>query len=75
MRTTAQRATGVSGLPSRGWGDRRAPSHGSAKAGIGIHSRILSGVRRNTVVALIFLLVAITIAGVLGVIRLYQLAG
>jgi hypothetical protein len=32
-------------------------------------------VRRNTVLALIFLLVAITIAGVLGVIRLYQLAG
>jgi len=32
-------------------------------------------VRRNTVLALIFLLIAITIAGVLGVIRLYQLTG
>jgi hypothetical protein len=31
--------------------------------------------RRNTLFALIFLLTAITIAGVLGVIRLYQLAG
>jgi hypothetical protein len=32
-------------------------------------------VRRNTVLALIFLLIAIAIAGVLGVIRLYQLTG
>jgi hypothetical protein len=32
-------------------------------------------VRRNTVLALILLLIAIAIAGVLGVIRLYQLTG
>jgi hypothetical protein len=33
------------------------------------------GVRRNTVVALIFLLIAIAIAGTLGVIRIYQMTG
>jgi hypothetical protein len=33
------------------------------------------GVRRNTIVALIFLLTAIAIAGTLGVIRLYQMSG
>ena len=33
------------------------------------------GVRRNTVVALVFLLAAIAIAGVLGVIRIYQMTG
>jgi hypothetical protein len=31
--------------------------------------------RRNTVVALVFLLAAIAIAGVLGVIRIYQMTG
>ena len=31
------------------------------------------GVRRNTIVALIFLLTAIAIAGTLGVIRIYQM--
>ena len=31
------------------------------------------GVRRNTIMALIFLLTAIAIAGTLGVIRIYQL--
>lgn len=31
--------------------------------------------RRNTVIALVFLLVAIAIAGVLGVIRIYQMTG
>lgn len=31
--------------------------------------------RRNTVVALVFLLIAIAIAGVLGVIRIYQMTG
>lgn len=34
-----------------------------------------TGVRRNTVIALAFLLAAIAIAGVLGVIRIYQMAG
>ena len=33
------------------------------------------GVRRNTIVALIFLLTAIAIAGTLGVIRIYQMSG
>lgn len=33
------------------------------------------GVRRNTVVALAFLLIAIAIAGVLGVVRIYQMTG
>jgi hypothetical protein len=33
------------------------------------------GVRRNTIVALVFLLTAIAIAGVLGVIRIYQMTG
>ena len=32
------------------------------------------GVRRNTIVALIFLLTAIAIAGTLGVIRIYQMS-
>ena len=31
--------------------------------------------RRNTVVALVFLLIAIAIAGILGVIRIYQITG
>ena len=31
--------------------------------------------RRNTVVALVFLLIAIAIAGVLGVMRIYQISG
>ena len=31
------------------------------------------GVRRNTIVALVFLLAAIAIAGTLGVIRVYQM--
>ena len=31
--------------------------------------------RRNTVVALIFLLIAIAIAGILGVMRIYQITG
>lgn len=34
-----------------------------------------AGVRRNTVIALAFLLTAIAIAGVLGVIRIYEMAG
>lgn len=33
------------------------------------------GVRRNTILALIFLLVAIAVAGTLGVIRIYQMGG
>lgn len=33
------------------------------------------GVRRNTIIALIFLLTAIAIAGTLGVIRIYQMGG
>jgi len=33
------------------------------------------GVRRNTVIALVFLLTAIAIAGTLGVIRIYQMTG
>ena len=33
------------------------------------------GVRRNTIIALIFLLTAIAIAGTLGVIRIYQMSG
>ena len=33
------------------------------------------GVRRNTIVALVFLLAAIAIAGTLGVMRIYQMAG
>ena len=33
------------------------------------------GVRRNTVVALVFLLIAIAVAGILGVIRIYQITG
>lgn len=33
------------------------------------------GVRRNTIVALVFLLIAIAIAGTLGVIRIYQMTG
>ena len=33
------------------------------------------GIRRNTIVALIFLLTAIAIAGTLGVLRLYQMSG
>ena len=33
------------------------------------------GVRRNTIIALVFLLVAIAIAGTLGVIRIYQMSG
>lgn len=33
------------------------------------------GVRRNTIIALIFLLAAIAIAGTLGVIRIYQMGG
>ena len=32
------------------------------------------GIRRNTVVALVFLLLAIAIAGTLGVIRIYQMS-
>jgi hypothetical protein len=32
------------------------------------------GVRRNTIIALIFLLTAIAIAGTLGVIRIYQMS-
>lgn len=31
------------------------------------------GIRRNTIVALVFLLAAIAIAGTLGVIRIYQM--
>ena len=31
------------------------------------------GVRRNTIIALVFLLAAIAIAGTLGVIRIYQM--
>jgi hypothetical protein len=31
------------------------------------------GVRRNTIIALVFLLMAIAIAGTLGVIRIYQM--
>ena len=33
------------------------------------------GVRRNTIIALVFLLIAIAIAGTLGVIRIYQMSG
>ena len=33
------------------------------------------GVRKNTIIALIFLLTAIAIAGTLGVIRIYQMSG
>lgn len=33
------------------------------------------GVRRNTIIALVFLLMAIAIAGTLGVIRIYQMGG
>ncbi len=33
------------------------------------------GVRRNTIVALVFLLIAIAIAGTLGVLRIYQMTG
>ena len=33
------------------------------------------GVRRNTIVALLFLLIAIAIAGTLGVMRIYQITG
>ena len=32
------------------------------------------GVRRNTIIALAFLLIAIAIAGTLGVIRIYQMS-
>jgi hypothetical protein len=32
------------------------------------------GVRKNTIIALIFLLTAIAIAGTLGVIRIYQMS-
>lgn len=31
------------------------------------------GVRKNTIIALVFLLIAIAIAGTLGVIRIYQM--
>ncbi|MEA2451846.1 MAG: hypothetical protein QOG04_556 [Actinomycetota bacterium] len=34
-----------------------------------------TGVRRNTIIALIFLLIAIALAGTLGVIRMYQFGG
>lgn len=33
------------------------------------------GVRRNTILALVLLLVAIAVAGTLGVIRIYQMGG
>jgi hypothetical protein len=34
-----------------------------------------TGVRRNTIIALVFLLAAIALAGTLGVLRMYQMGG